>query len=168
MNIIDKSFKLIDDIINNASIQSIGFYENVLKMVSSLYENKFSISIFFCENTQYVLKSAIKGSQVFSNYSFKNNLQDFIQDKNKITKINTKKDELFFENTFAVKLAIRDSVFGFMTLSSTDKIEPEVEKTFEVIVGVISYKIKDYELNEVFKIQLKAMQEAINEKESAY
>lgn len=168
MDVVQKSLKLIDDIINNAQIQSISFYENVLKMLSSLYEDKFSVAVFFCENTTYVLKAAINNKKLFTKYNFKNNISDFLSDKNKTLKLITKKDEIFYKNTFLVKLAIRDSVFGFMTISSENEIEEKIKETFSALVGVISYKIKDYELNKVFKIQLKAMQDAIIEKEAAY
>lgn len=165
MDITSKSLKTIDDIINNAKVQNLNFYQNVLEIMSSLYGEKYSISIFFSENAVNSLRAAIKNSNIIINYD--SNL-NFNFDSKKTIEVKTIPDEVFYKNTFVVRLAIRDSVFGFMALSSDEKINGEYKSSFEALVGVISYKIKDYELNEVFKMQLKAMQEAIIEKESAY
>ena len=165
MDIINKSLNLIDDIINNTNAQNLSFYENVLKMVSSLYDDVFSISIFFSENTGFRLKAAIKNGAYIKKYDLNS---AFLLQDNKIYNLKTKEDEIFYKDTLVVKLSIKDSVFGFMTLSSNDKIDDEIKSSFCALVNIISYKIKDYELNEVFKIQLKAMQEAFIEKESAY
>lgn len=164
MNIINKSLNLIDDIINNTSAQNLSFYESILKMVSSLYDDKFSISIFFSEDTDFVLKSAIKNGNFISNYILNFN---FPVIENKFSKITTKTDSIFYTNTLITKLAIKNSIFGYMCLSSNNKIEQDVKASFVALSSIISYKIKDYELNEVFKIQLKAMQEAFIEKEAA-
>ena len=168
MNITEKSLKLIDDIINNTSAQALGFYENVLNKMSSLFCEECSISIFFCENTNYVLKAAIKSNNLILEYDFKYNIQEFLSAQKRTFKLDTKKDEVFYKNTYIIKLSIRESVFGFMCLSLNHEIDKKTLNSFEVLANTISYKIKDYELNEVFKMQLKAMQEAIIEKESAY
>lgn len=168
MNITEKSLKLIDDIINNTSAQALGFYENVLNKMSSLFCEECSISIFFCENTNYVLKTAIKSNNLILEYDFKYNIQEFLSAQKRTFKLDTKKDEVFYKNTYIIKLSIRESVFGFMCLSLNHEIDEKTLNSFEVLANTISYKIKDYELNEVFKMQLKAMQEAIIEKESAY
>ena len=69
MDIINKSLNLIDDIINNTNAQNLSFYENVLKMVSSLYDDVFSISIFFSENMGFRLKAAIKNGAYIKKYN---------------------------------------------------------------------------------------------------
>lgn len=167
MDIINKTLNLTTDIINNTSSQNLGFYENVLKLMSSLYGDDFSISIFFCENTDYTLKLAIKNKKLIKKYDLNLSLEDFLSSKDKSKILKTKEDELFKHETLFVKLAINESVFGFMTLSAKEKISQDLMTSFCALVNVISYKIKDYELNEVFKIQLKAMQEAFIEKEAA-
>lgn len=167
MDIINKTLNLTADIINNTSTQNLGFYENVLKMMSSLYGDDFSISIFFCENTDYSLKLAIKNNKFIKKYDLNLPLEDFLSSKEKSKILKTTKDELFGRETLFVKLAINESVFGFMALSTNEKITEDFITSFCALVNVISYKIKDYELNEVFKIQLKAMQEAFIEKEAA-
>ena len=168
MDILNKSLNTIDDIINNTNVQNLDFYENVLKIMSSLYGKNFSLGIFFCENTGYNLKTAIKNNIFIKNYNFKYDIQDFLTNNQKYIELSTKDDELFYKNTLITKLSIKESVFGFMIVSSNNQITNEIKSSFLALVNIISYKIKDYELNEVFKIQLKAMQEAIIEKEAMY
>ncbi len=168
MDILNRSLNLIDDIINNTNAQNIDFYENVLKIMSSLYEKNFSIGIFFYENTGYSLKLAINNNVFIKDYEFKNNIQEFLLNDKKNIECKTNEDVLLYENTLIVKLSIKNSIFGFMTLSSKNKIDNDTKTSFITLCNIISYKIKDYELNEVFKIQLKAMQEAIFEKEAMY
>ncbi|MBQ4646233.1 MAG: HAMP domain-containing histidine kinase [Candidatus Gastranaerophilales bacterium] len=167
MNIINKSLNLIDDIINNTNAQSVNFYQNVLKMMSSLYENNFSISIFFCEDSNYTLKLGIKNNKFITNFQHEEIFKKIIETKEKAYIFKSNENELFYKNSLSVKLSIRDSVFGFMILSSKEEIDSNIQTSFEALVNIISYKIKDYELNEVFKIQLKAMQDAFVEKEAA-
>lgn len=168
MNILEKTLKLTDDIINGESVRNLDFYQSTLKMVSSLYEDKFSLGIFFCENTTYSLKCAIKDGDFVKSCRLEDDISGFLDNPDKNFQIETKPDELFYKNTFVSKLAIKNSIFGFMTLSSPNEIPSDIIKSFCALSGVISYKIKDYELNEVFKIQLKAIQDAFVEKESAY
>jgi len=165
---LNKSLKLIDDIIENSEARTKDFYLELVKMMSSLYKN-CSIGIFFLENTDYILKSAVKNSKIIKNYEFnKDYIKTFLESDSKKTLIKTNEDELLFSNSFFVKLSIKNSIFGFCTLSSKNPLDKDTEASFETITNVVSYKIKDFELNEVFKIQLKAMQDAIIEKESAY
>ena len=66
------------------------------------------------------------------------------------------------------KLLIRNSLFGFVVAIREDKYTQDEIKSFEALVSVVAYLIKDYELNDVFKMQLKALQDAIEEKNIAY
>ena len=168
MDILTKSLKLTDDIINSTYVQNINFYENVLAMVSSLYENKHSIAIFFCEDINYSLKCAIKDNNYIKEYNSFENIKNLLINDSKTKEFKTNTDEIFYKNTFLAKLSIRNSVFGFMTLSTNETLDNDIKTSFEAIANIISYKIKDYELDEVFKIQLKAIQDAISEKENAY
>lgn len=68
------------------------------------------------------------------------------------------------------KLMIRETVFGFIILTNFDnkKFDKEDIEILEAFCSVASYAIKDNELSNVFKIQLKALQESIVEKSNAY
>lgn len=168
MDILIKSLNLIDDIVNDTSAQSVDFYADILKSVSSLYGKKFSLAIFFCENAKYILKAALKDGKKIKDYNFNIDISDFLSSPKKLFECISLKDSLFYKNILIAKLSIRNSVYGFMTLSYDEKIADDIKSSFCTLANVISYKIKDYELSEVFKMQLKAMQDAIIEKESAY
>ncbi|MBQ8847676.1 MAG: HAMP domain-containing histidine kinase [Candidatus Gastranaerophilales bacterium] len=168
MDILEKSLNLIDDIINDKEVKNLDFYENMLTMMSSLFNNSF-IGIYFLENTDYILKAAIKNN-ILSKKDCKiptEFIEKLLANDKKALKLQTKNNDYLFKNNILVKLAIRNSVFGFCILSK-DSIVKDEETAFEALVNLLSYKIKDFELNEVFKIQVKAMQEAIIEKEGAY
>ena len=68
------------------------------------------------------------------------------------------------------KLNIRETVFGFILISRAQSEpftleEEELAKTFGALV---SYSIKDSELSNVFKLQLRALQDSIMEKTQAF
>lgn len=69
-----------------------------------------------------------------------------------------------------VKLNIRETVFGFMLVSRPKEFpfceeELRISKAFSAL---ISYSIKDSELSNVFKLQLRALQDSILDKTNAY
>lgn len=69
-----------------------------------------------------------------------------------------------------VKLNIRETVFGFMLLSRQkntpfNEEELEIAKAFS---SLVSYSIKDSELSNVFKLQLRALQDSIVDKTNAF
>lgn len=73
-------------------------------------------------------------------------------------------------NFILAKLIIRDTIFGFIVLVnfSGKEFEPEDISILEAFCSVAAYAIKDNELSNVFKIQLRALQESIIEKSQAY
>ena len=165
--ILVNSLNLIDDIINDTKVSQLDFYHSVLSLISSLYKNT-SLGIFFCENLNVILKAAINSGKIVKNYDIDSKIvYDFIENPDKIRELKTKKDEFLYSNTLFAKLSIKQSVFGVMVLSADDMITPEIKASFSALSQIVSYKIKDYELNEVFKIQLKAIQEAMIEKQEA-
>ena len=68
------------------------------------------------------------------------------------------------------KLIIRDTVYGFILLCKSEEnyYKPEDIETAGAISSIISYKIKDIELSEIFKIQLKALKENVVDTKSSY
>lgn len=75
-----------------------------------------------------------------------------------------------YQSFLVSKLVIKDTVFGFIILA---KKEPDFYSENHIRVAfamaaVISYKIKDVELSEIFKSQLKALQEGFIQTKSAY
>ena len=68
------------------------------------------------------------------------------------------------------KLSIKSTVFGIIVLSKKggDEFSAEDLATLKTCGCIISYVIKDMELSNVFKIQLKALKDGIIEKNNAY
>lgn len=167
-NILEKTLGTIDTIINHGEVKNINFYESMAEIMSSLYENS-SIAIYFLEDTEYILKYAQKNKKKFGNYTTdKKIIENLLNSKEKTIQTKTKKDKFLKEYTILTKLSIRESVFGYAILSLDKKPDKDIVSSFSSVINALSYKIKDYELNEVFKIQLKALQDAILEKEEAY
>ena len=69
-----------------------------------------------------------------------------------------------------VKLIIRSTVFGIIVLSKKDGAPYNADDlaALKTCACMISYVIKDMELSNVFKIQLKALKDGIIEKNNAY
>ncbi len=79
-------------------------------------------------------------------------------------------DNLNHKSYIVSKLSIKSTVFGIIILS---KKEPEFYKKDDLdalnsAASIFSYILKDQELSNVFKIQLKALKDGIVEKNNAY
>lgn len=68
------------------------------------------------------------------------------------------------------KISIKSTVFGIVVLSKREKnfYKPEDLDALDAVSSVLSYLLKDVELSNVFKIQLKALKDGIIEKNNAY
>ncbi len=68
------------------------------------------------------------------------------------------------------KLAVGETVFGFIILGSKkpDFYAEQELSVLETCSSILSYVIKDLELSNVFKIQLKALKDGLIEKNNAY
>lgn len=99
---------------------------------------------------------------------------DLFSQKSFITDVNNpliKLLKLENNNSFLIsKLIIKNTVYGFILLCNKQKsFYPETNIDIMNAIGpIISYNIKDLELSEVFKAQLKALKDSIIETKSAY
>ncbi|MDD3238403.1 MAG: ATP-binding protein [Candidatus Gastranaerophilales bacterium] len=73
-------------------------------------------------------------------------------------------------NYILAKLIIRETIFGFILIAKFDgsKFNDDDREILNSFSSVAAYSIKDSELSNVFKLQLKALQESIVEKTQAY
>ncbi len=71
-------------------------------------------------------------------------------------------------NYLISKLAIRDTVFGFLLIGRPYEFKKSDLTIIDSVTSVLSYKIKDLELSNVFRIQLKALKSAVQETNDAY
>lgn len=164
-NLNSKTLKLINKIIDFDDINNIKFYEKILLMISKIYP-KATLAIFFCEDVRFNLKVSNPKYKPFS--IDKEDLYNFFNSDNEYEVVKYQKCDFFKKNTLFIKLSIQDSIFGLLALSADDDINEDIVEAFLTVSKILSYKIKDYELNEVFKMQLRAMQDAIAEKDDAY
>ena len=171
MNTILKSLNLVSEVLTSSDFKSDEVYSDViLKLYTPLADCKNkSCAVFFVENNICTLKSAYNNKKQIKSYKINFEVfQNLIKSKKLSLRFETEKDELLYSNTIVIRLAIRGSVFGFILVSAENEFDSVKVMQLEAIASLISYKIKDYELNEVFKLQLRAMQDAVIEREDAY
>ncbi len=115
--------------------------------------------------------------QFSSNYNIGLNFKDFLQNKKGISlKIASNKQSLLDEiglkvisncNLVLLPLTIREAVFGIIVclkFGNDNNISQEDFAIAQAYAGLCSYIIKDAELSNVFKLQLKILNENIVEK----
>ena len=143
---------------------SADFYVESLKILNSNFKD-FSFAYFLIDEDNYSLKSAINSPlEGKKKYILKEEyVEEFFKNEKKVLKL----DDDFKKNTFFFKLEIQGSIFGLFLISSNSDIK-SLYSQFSTLANVLSYKIKDFELNQIYKLQLKAMQNAIIERDSAY
>lgn len=75
-----------------------------------------------------------------------------------------------FGSFIVSKLIIKDTVFGFIIFAKKEVgfYSDDYLKLTSAIGAIISYKIKDIELSDIFKSQLKALQEGFVQTKAAY
>ncbi len=157
--IVEKVLSLISDLINSQNTSEINFYDKVLEKVNDTFSSQYSSIYFLSSNNGELMGES--GNILFP-YKIDSN---FIKD---ISAGNTHTFTMNNECFLCTKLLIRNSLFGFCIIQRKDKFSNLEIKSYESLVSVISYLIKDYELNDVFKMQLKALQDSISEKNNAY
>ena len=81
-----------------------------------------------------------------------------------------KLDELNKKSYILAKISIRSTVFGIILLAKKEHnaYKDEDLTTLNAAGSILSYVLKDLELSNVFKIQLKALKDGILEKQQAY
>lgn len=97
-------------------------------------------------------------------FSVQNNI--FSSDNKLIKLLNLANNKSFLTS----KLIIRDTVYGFVLLCKKEDSYYKSEHTeiSSAIGSVISYKIKDMELSDIFKIQLQALKDGLVQTKLAY
>lgn len=136
--------------------------------------------IYYANPESLQLKHAYKkhsNYEIESVFKMNSDLKSFIFDKHgKIldeTSDLVKAIKLFgsSQKSYLVsKIFIKSTVFGIIVLSKREKkfYKHEDLDALDAIASVLSYLLKDVELSNVFKIQLKALKDGIVEKNNAY
>ena len=171
--------------------------EKILKLIPSLFETDLNSERHLFKNFEKIL-SFDEGFIYYANpdslqlkYSYKkhanyekeatfklnSDLKKFIFSKNsEITDetsdlVKTIKLEGSSQKSYLIsKISIKSTVFGIVVLSKREKnfYKQEDLDALDAVSSVLSYLLKDVELSNVFKIQLKALKDGIVEKNNAY
>lgn len=154
------AFNLITELINSNNISNVDFYKEILFKISSVISADY-YGIYFVSSDDFELKGFVTKDN--KNHNLNDEFFHYIQNQDETTHV-------YKNNGFVIctKLLIRNSLFGFVVAIRDDNYTQDEIKSFEALVSVVAYLIKDYELNDVFKMQLKALQDAIEEKNIAY
>lgn len=127
-----------------------------------------------CINLKY---SHFKDSQtsVANSIQINSGMKDFIYNKKSyILPENNEISSLIglgeFSSFIILKLFMRETVFGFLLLCKKEKdfYSESIISPMEAISAVISYKVKDDELSDVFKLQLNALKNGILQTKQAF
>lgn len=167
LNVLDTLNKLL----NGDDYEKDSVYDGVVKslFVAIREIENSTCAMCFIENSNYVLKSGFRNGKKLTSIDIDNKIVNkLFSSKSSYVKINTLKGNNLFSNSILIKLSIRKSVFGFVLVSCENDLDDIQISELTTLCSAISYKIKDYELNQVFKMQLKAMQDAVIEKMEAY
>lgn len=155
-----KSLTLISSLINNNEVNKNDFYQKILEEISSVVEASY-LGIYFINSDKIEPKGFYSEKNI--NPEVNNEfIEKVIKNENNTFLIKNKNCML------CSKLLIKNSFFGFIIAARAEDFNEEDSKYFETIASIVAYLIKDYELNNVFKMQLKALQDSIVEKNNAY
>ncbi len=138
--------------------------ENVVKTAKdALCKDK--VAIYYISEENAYLKTPLK-DDIFVDFCLNNEILELIETNNFVE---VKSAALGLANKYGdvasiVPLKINHTVFGFALLLSEEKLEVNEIEALKALVSVASYAIKDSELSNVFKIQLKALQSSIMDK----
>lgn len=171
--------------------------EKILKLIPSLFETDLNSERHLFKNFEKIL-SFDEGFIYYANpdslqlkYSYKkhanyekeatfklnSDLKKFIFSKNsELTDetsdlVKTIELEGSSQKSYLIsKISIKSTVFGIVVLSKREKnfYKQDDLDALDAVSSVLSYLLKDVELSNVFKIQLKALKDGIVEKNNAY
>ena len=165
-NLIQKIPQLfsVDITSNNCEV----FFEKIKEILNY---KKYYVFLLNSEDIQlkYTNDKALKENEIFEISSFLAkrlflNKSEKIDKNSDLIKLLDIKDE----NYLISKLCLKNTIYGFVLLANKNEYtDSDIEK-LEAITSILSYKIKDLELSNVFKIQLKALKNAVEETQEAY
>lgn len=165
-NLIQKIPQLfsVDITSNNCEV----FFEKIKNILNF---KKYYVFLLNSEDIQlkYTNDKTLKENEIFEISSFLAK-RLFLNKSEKIVKNSDliKLLDLKEENYLISKLCLKNTIYGFVLLANSNEYtDCDIEK-LEAITSILSYKIKDLELSNVFKIQLKALKNAVEETQEAY
>ena len=139
-NFLFESINLTNEIIKDIGINEADFYNSVLLKISSLYKESL-LAVYFLENTSYSFKAGIKNQKKIKSCDvFLTEIDIFLNSDSNFISLKTKQNEFLNKNTLLVKLAIKDSVFGFLIFSINEEISKEKLEAFISISNISTFQ----------------------------
>ena len=166
-NKIKEIFTLLSSSINREDIQKGDFYKKTLTDLSNVIQFDYG-AIYFVDADSFVAKQivSVDTETLILNEKIHKCIAEFEKPTFVLEKLNYGKKN--YKYSAFSKLLIRKSVYGVVVIARDTEFSELELLSFETYSAVFSYLIKDYELNDVFKMQLKTLQETIIEKNNAY
>lgn len=169
-------------------------YQNTLNLIPELFSVEFSLNngeaffsllkkvLNFEESYVFLLNSEDIQLKLANNSNIELKINETVDiSTNLANKLFLKDSEILNKNSDLVKLlhlknsnylisklAIRETVFGFLLIGRQQEFKKADIAIIDSITSILAYKIKDLELSNVFKIQLKALKNAVQETNDAY
>lgn len=172
---VNSAFKKINDYINNSLDLQVDFstlYENLLYPLKSIVDYD-EISLFFLNPQGISLKFSTQNT-FDENYSFDEKImKKLFSTKNLLldnSNLFSKSLNITSKSIVIAKLMLKDTVYAILVLAKSEKNFYD-NNSLDLISGVtpvVSYKIKDIELSEIFNSQIHALQEGVIETKDAY
>ena len=128
--------------------------------------NPDSVQLKFCSSDKFETESVIKIPKKLNAKLYSDEGLIFNQNDTLIKYLNLS----FYKSFVLEKLIVGQTVYGFVLLASErdNLYNDELQSVLALCTKVLSYIIKDIELSNVFKLQLKALKDGIIEKNNAY
>lgn len=147
----NKVLKLIPELLNEDKILSKQTFDKINSVVNFQDTEVFMLSPETLEEI-YPEKKSIKISSSFSKSLFKEDVE--------------KSKEISEKEHFIAYLKVKNIVYGIIVFYNKE-FSKEEKEILNTITNILSYKIKDDELSEVFKSQVKILSKAVNETKTA-
>ncbi len=134
------------------------------------FANPDSLQLKYCykKHNDYLKDTVFNLNKDVKDLVF-NKIGKILSENDKFVKL-IKLDKFCHKSYIVSKLQIKSTVFGVIVLSKkeSDFYNKEDLDSLNAAASILSYILKDQELSNVFKIQLKALKDGIIEKNNAY
>lgn len=175
-NILEKIPEILssDDELEKTFAKSIAQYRNIVDFntayVCYLNAGVANIQYRFSDKSLEPVGvdcSSINFPEILKTKLYENDVFSFDENSSFFKALNLRETNSVF---LLVKLNIRQTVFGFILVSreKNNNFTIEDEELSKAFAALVSYSIKDSELSNVFKLQLRALQDSIVDKTNAY
>ncbi len=142
--------------------------KNIIEEIKNVLNLNYAAIYYLSEENAYLKYP--ENDKHFSNFTLS---RDVFEELETSSEVELSPSEINFadksvKSLAAIPLKIRDTVFGFICVADKTKtISVEKMHILSTLASISSYAIKDSELSNVFKIQLRALQSSIVEKTQA-